>query len=240
MQPQFGTEGGRRFPRKADDREAVGAVGGNLEFHYVIVHTDDGANIVARLNPFLVKHKDAVRNTMREFGLLRMEIVQRADGISFGVISHQIPNVKVLAARVRSGSASAEIQADVITAIRLGLAFQHPGRRDRTENLLSGLDISRNRRFGRIQRLVVIEKGRCRHSGIGEVADVKIQLPERAEHPPGLYAAQVAAGDMDAAGQPGIVFGDGHQIARMDILRAGNDLYRLVRANIYLADPHMV
>ena len=62
---------------------------------------------------------------------------------------------------------------------------------------------------------------------VGEIVGGEPQLLERAEHTVGFHAAQLAAGNGDAAGQVGFVQGSGDQIAHMDILGAGDDLYWL-------------
>ena len=76
--------------------------------------------------------------------------------------------------------------------------------------------------------------------GVGEVAQGQTQLFQAAEHAVGLDAAQLALGDVDAAGQPGVVHGHGDHVALLDILCAGDDLDGLVLADVDLADPHVV
>ena len=66
------------------------------------------------------------------------------------------------------------------------------------------------------------------------------KLLERAEHAVGGNAAQLALGDLHAAGQQGVVQGGRHQVAHMDVPGPGADLYRLALADVDLADQHMV
>ena len=54
------------------------------------------------------------------------------------------------------------------------------------------------------------------------------------------HAAQLALCDVHAAGQLGIVLGHGDKVALMHVLRAGDDLHGLARADVDLADPHVV
>ena len=72
-------KGGAGLPCKADDGQAVGPVGGDLKFHHMIVRADDLGHIVAGLH-ILVQHEDAVGDAVGELLLLRVEILQRADG----------------------------------------------------------------------------------------------------------------------------------------------------------------
>ena len=78
--------------------------------------------------------------------------------------------------------------------------------------------------------------------GIGLRAVVlgKTQLLIGAEHAVRLHAAKLALRDVNAAGQVGVMERGGNQIALMDVLRAGDDLKRLVFAHIDHADPHVV
>ncbi len=74
----------------------------------------------------------------------------------------------------------------------------------------------------------------------GQIVLGQSQLGEGAEHTVGQLPAELALGDVYAAGQPGIMKGSRHQIALMDVLGAGDDLDRLPLAHIYLADKHVV
>ncbi|MPM46229.1 hypothetical protein SDC9_92927 [bioreactor metagenome] len=137
MQAERGVEGDRRLPGQADDREAVGAVRGDFEFHHMVVQTKDGFNAVAGF-AVLPEDKDAV------------------------------------------------------------------------------LD------------------------GIGVVVDGKAQLLERAEHAVGFHTPKFTRGDVDPAGQIGIVQGDRNQVASVHVLRAGDDLDQIGQAHIHKADEHMI
>ena len=77
-------------------------------------------------------------------------------------------------------------------------------------------------------------------NGVGEIPQGQPQLLQRAEHSVGLFPPELALGDVNAPGQPGVVEGRRHQIALVDILSAGDNLHRLILSHIHLADPHMV
>ena len=74
----------------------------------------------------------------------------------------------------------------------------------------------------------------------GQIVFGQTQFFVAAEHAVGLFASQLALGDVNAAGQPGIVQGSGNQIALMDVLGTSDDLNGLFLAHIHLADKHMV
>ena len=66
------------------------------------------------------------------------------------------------------------------------------------------------------------------------------QLFVRAQHTAGLDAAELALGDVDAAGQIRVVLRDRDEIALVHVLCAGDDLHRLARAAVDHANPHMI
>ena len=88
--------------------------------------------------------------------------------------------------------------------------------------------------------ILVIENPDTVGIGIGQIVLGQTQLGKGAEHTVGLYAPELALGDMHTADQPGIVQRSGNQIAFMDILCAGDDLHRLFLTHIHLADPHVI
>src|SRR5699024_10210490 len=59
---------------------------------------------------------------------------------------------------------------------------------------------------------VLLENPDAVLDGIGEVVEGQVQLLEGAEHAVGGHAPELALGDMDAAGQVGVVQGRGHQV----------------------------
>ena len=91
-----------------------------------------------------------------------------------------------------------------------------------------------------IQGLVVVQKGGGGDGGVGEVPLVQAQLVEAAQHAVGDHAPELALLDLHAAGQGGLVQGHGHQVPRVDVPGAGDDLHRLGLAHVHLADPHVV
>ena len=76
--------------------------------------------------------------------------------------------------------------------------------------------------------------------GVGVVMQRQAELLERAHHAVGELAAQHAGVDLLAVGQEGAVERDGHHVADLLVLRAGDDLQRRVAAHVDLADPHVV
>ena len=78
----------------------------------------------------------------------------------------------------------------------------------------------------------------CKHTG--QIILSQAQFLKGAEHTVGLFTPELALGDMNTAGQPGVMQCSGNQITFVNILCAGNDLNQLFLAHIYLADKHMV
>ena len=74
---------------------------------------------------------------------------------------------------------------------------------------------------------------------VGEIVGIKSELAEGAEHTEAFDPAQLALLDLLAAGQKALVLGDGNEVARMHVLRAGHDLNGLV-ADVHLADPEVI
>ena len=75
---------------------------------------------------------------------------------------------------------------------------------------------------------------------IGEVVRGQPQLAERAEHPIAWHAAQLALFDLLTAMDGGVIQRHGDKIALLQILRAGDDLQRLLLPRIHLADPEVI
>ena len=88
--------------------------------------------------------------------------------------------------------------------------------------------------------IFVVENPNAVGVGVGEVVLGQAQLGEGAEHTVGQFPPELALGDVDTPGQPGVVQGHGHQIPFGDVLSTGDDLNRLFLAHVHLADPHMV
>ena len=87
---------------------------------------------------------------------------------------------------------------------------------------------------------LVIEDPNAVQNGIWIVVQGQTQLFQTTEHTIGNLAAELALGDMNAAGQVGVVQRNGNKVTLVDILRTGDDLNGGFLANIHLADPHMV
>ena len=74
----------------------------------------------------------------------------------------------------------------------------------------------------------------------GQIILGQAQFPKGAEHTVGHFSSELALGDVNAAGEPGIVQGSGNQVTLMDILGTGDDLHRRFLSHVHLADKHMV
>ena len=97
-------------------------------------------------------------------------------------------------------------------------------------------DVLANRGAGRQEQDAVL--ARIRHAAVGQA-----EFLERAHHAVGRHAAQLALGDLYAARQGGLVQADRADLAngsRRYIGCAGDDLHRLLLADIELADLQMV
>ena len=240
VQLQGTAKGGAGLPCKADNGQAVRPVGGDLKLHYMIVRADDLGHIVAGLH-ILVQHEDAVSDAVGELLLLRVAILQRADGIGLGVVGHQIAHMEVGAGSVGRGGGAADVQRGVVQAVGLGLTFQHFAADHGAEHLVPGLDVGGDGGLFGVDCLIIVQQGGGGDDGVGIVMlGGEAQLLQRAQHPVGHHAPELALFDFRTVGEQGLVLGHGHQIAHMDIPCAGDDLGRFRLSHIDLADPHVV
>ena len=167
---------------KTDDRQAVGAVGGYLKLNDVIVCADDGLDVVAGLYAVLVQDEYTVGDAVGELGLLGVKIIESADALAFCVVCCHVADVYVLASSFDNRAAVAGAQG-AFPEVDSGVLNGGHGRRyDRSENLVTSLDIGRDRGLILVQRMIVVQKRGGAYNAIGEVALVKIKLLERAEH----------------------------------------------------------
>ena len=88
--------------------------------------------------------------------------------------------------------------------------------------------------------VLVIEDPDAVGEHAGQVVLGQTQLGEGAEHTVGRFAPELALGDVNAAGEPGVMQRRGYQIALMDILGAGDDLHGGIASHVHLANPHMI
>ena len=232
--------GGGHLPGQTDDAEAVGAVGGDLELHHMVIRADNELDVIAVLDPFLVEDEDAVGDAVGELLLVGVEILQGADGACLGVVGHQVPLVEVGADGVRHSGGAAQVQTGVEGVVRLAGALQDLGAHHRPEHLVTGLDVGGDGGLVLVQGVVVVQDGGGDDSGVGEVPLIQAQLIEAAHHAVGLHAPQLALLDLLAAGEGGVVQGHGHHIAGVDVPGAGDNLDGRALAHIQLADPHVV
>ena len=240
VQLQGTAEGGAGLPCEADNGQAVRPVGGDLKLHHVVVGTDDLGHVVAGLY-ILVQHEDTVGDAVGELLLLRVEILQRADGIGLGVVGHQIARMEVGAGGVERGGGAADVQRGVVQAVGLGLTFQHLAADHGAEHLVPGLDVGGDGELFGVDCLIIVQQGGGGDDGVGIVMlGGEAQLLQRAQHPVGHHAPELALFNFRAVGEQGLVLGHGHQIAHMDIPCAGDNLGRLRLSHVDLADPHVV
>ena len=87
---------------------------------------------------------------------------------------------------------------------------------------------------------VIAENQNAVFDGIGEIVNGYVQFLYGAQHTVGLFATELALGDVNAAGQIGVVLSNGNIVADLNVLCTGNDLNRFFFANVNLANPHMV
>ena len=240
VQLQGTVKGGAGLPCEADNGQAVRPVGGDLKLHHVVVGTDDLGHVVAGLY-ILVQHEDTVGDAVGELLLLRVEILQRADGIGLGVVGHQIARMEVGAGGVERGGGAADVQRGVVQAVGLGLTFQHLAADHGAEHLVPGLDVGGDGELFGVDCLIIVQQGGGGDDGVGIVMlGGEAQLLQRAQHPVGHHAPELALFNFRAVGEQGLVLGHGHQIAHMDIPCAGDNLGRLRLSHVDLADPHVV
>ena len=87
MEAQGLVKGGGHFSRQADDRQAVGAVGGDLKLHHMVIQANDRLQVISGL-AVLAENKDTVWDAVGELCLLGVEVGQSADGVHLSVIGH--------------------------------------------------------------------------------------------------------------------------------------------------------
>ena len=239
VEAQGDAVGGGGLPGQTDDRETVGAVGGDLKLHHVVIQTHHGLQVVPGL-AVLVKNEDAVGDAVGELRLLGVEVLQGADGVGLGVVSHQVPLVEVGAEGVGAGGGAAQVQAGVEGAVGLDGSLQYLGTHHRAEHLVPGLDVRGDGGLVLVQRMVVVQQGGGGDDRVGEITGVQAQLGKAAQHPVGLHAPELALFDLLAAGQGGLMQGHRDQVAHMDVPGPGDDLDGGLLAHTDLAHPHVV
>ena len=172
---------------------------------------------------------DASRVARAQVGVLDL------DGhILVDVVAHALDLRGLNAERTVEGSRSLAGQTDHAQAVRaVGRDLKIGNPVVQTEYLL---DVLANRGSGRQEQDAVL--ARIRYAAVGQT-----QLLERAHHAVGRHAAQLALGDLHAARQGGLVQADRADLAngcRRYIGCAGDDLHRLLLADIELANLQMV
>ena len=235
-------KGGGGLPGQADDGEAVGAVGGDLELHHVVVQAHHRLQVVPGFT-VLVKDEDAVGDAVGELRLLGVEVIQGADGPSLGVIGHQVAVVEIGTGGGDchgQGLLAGPEQAAGPAGLSGGLYSLHQGSYHRPINLVPRLDVRGDRGLVLIQGLVVPQDGGRSDDGVGEVPGVQAQLTQAAQHAVGHHAPQLALFDLLAPRQGGLVHGHRHQVVYVDVPGPGDDLHRLLPAHVDLAHPHVV
>ena len=181
-------------------------------------------------------------------GRLDLDILDNAGGVAraqIGVLDldgHILVDVVAYALDLRGldaertvegscGLASQTDHAQAVRTVRGDLEIGNPV--VQTEHLF---DVLANRGAGGQEQDAVL--ARIRHAAVGQT-----EFLERAHHAVGRHAAQLALGDLHAARQGGLVQADRADLAngrRRYIGCAGDDLHRLLLADIELADLQMV
>ena len=239
VQAQLPAKGGGGLPGQTNDGQAVGAVGGDLKLHHMVVQTSHRLDVVPGL-AVLTQDEDAVGDAVGELPLLGVEVGQGAVAVCFGVVSHQIALVEVGTYRIGADRGIADVGAGVEGAVFQRHDLQHFGAHHGAVDLVPGLDVGGNRRPGRVDGLIVAEQGGGGDGGVGEVPLIQAQLAQRAQHTVGHHTPQLALFDLLSTGQGGLVQGHGDQVAHVDVPGPGDDLHRLGLAHVQLAHPHVV
>ena len=167
-------------------------------------------------------------------GVARAQVGVLDGHILVDVVAHALYLRSLDAERTVEGSRSLAGQTDHAQAVRaVGRNLKIGNPVVQTKYLL---DVLANRGAGRQEQDAVL--ARIRYAAVGQT-----QLLERAHHAVGRHAAQLALGDLHAARQGGLVQADRADLAngrRRYIGCAGDDLHRLLLADIELADLQMV
>ena len=150
--------------------------------HHMVIRADNGLDVIAVLDPFLVEDEDAVGDAVGEFGLLCVKIIESADAFAFRVVRDHVADVDILARSHDNSAAVAGVQGAAPEVCSGVLNGGHGCCYDRSENLVAGLDVGRDRGLILVQRMIVVQKRGGAYNAVGEVALVKIKLLERAEH----------------------------------------------------------
>ena len=233
----FERDGG--LTRKTDHAQAVRAVRGDLVINDVIIQPEQDGDIVTG-PAVLVEDEDAVGDAVGELLLLCAQVVKRADVVFRRVVSNQIARMQVHAPGLGADSLRPGAERERVSGVANGLNMLDMSGDDLAEYPVTGLDVGGDGGLFRIDGVIVAEDSSGSDDSVGEVMRCHAKLLERAEHAVGGNAAQLALGDLHAAGQQGVVQRDGDDIALMDVPCAGAYLDRLALADVYLGDEHMV
>ena len=239
MQLKRLVEGHGGLTRQTDHAQAVGAVRGDFKLHHMVVAPKQYRHVVAG-PAVLVEDENAVGDAVGELLLLSVQIGQGADKALLGVVGHTAARVDVLAVGHGLGGVLAQGQGaapavDARVFHGLDLRRQHLA-----ENPAARLKLRGDGGLVRIEGVVIVQNRGGLDRAVVKIVGGELQLLEGAEHPVGFHAAQLAAVDLLAAGQQRAVQRRGHQVAHMDVPRAGADLNRLLPAHVELADQHVV
>ncbi len=113
-------------------------------------------------------------------------------------------------------------------------------RDDGAEYLVARLDVCGDGRLILIDGFVIIQKCCGGDDGVGEVALVKSEFTEGAEHTRAFDAAKRALCDFLAAGENGVIKRGGNDVTDMNVPCARYYLHGLRLADVELTYPHMV
>ena len=178
VEPELLAEGDGGLAREADHAQAVGAVGRDLKLDDMVVQPQQDADVLAGLS-VAGEDQDAVGNAVRELLLLCAQVLERADRSARRVESDEVARVEVRAGREALARLPAEAERAAPRAVRLFKRLELR-RADRAEELVPGLDLGRDRRLVRVERMIVAEDRGGRDNGLGEVVRGHAQLLERA------------------------------------------------------------
>ena len=169
-----------------------------------------------------------------------MEVVGGQDAVGAQIQSHEIAGVDVLAVGGHVQHGVAHVDGTLIGLISSGLDGIHLTGHDLAENLQARVQLFRQGGLFALEHVIVAQDSGSLDDAVGEITLVQCQLGQGAQHPVGGHAAELALGNLHAAGQQALVLGHGHQVAYMDVPSAGADLDGFLFAHVHLGDPHVV
>ena len=179
---QLLAEGDGGLTGKADDAQTVGAVGGDLKLHHMVVQTQNRGDVVAWLCALFVEDEDAVLNAVGELLLLGVNVRERQHSAGGGVVADQISLVNVLTVGGGLHFTVSCVQLQREEGIAYCPAIQHFGSNHLAVDLEAGLHILGNGGLLAGEGMIIVEQSGGLDDAVGEVTGVQSQFGQTAEH----------------------------------------------------------